>query len=82
VKPLSALTIYRQMNPRFAASDADAAAFKAFATGTSLFRKQGLIADGVLGIPMELQVEDREQLQATLSRVDEAVAPFIAARLR
>jgi len=79
VKPLSALTIYRQTHPAFAATEGDAAAFKAFATGTALFRKQGLIGDGVLGIPMELQVEGREQLQPTLRAVDAAVAPFAAA---
>ena len=79
VKPLSALTIYRQTHPAFAATPEDAAAFKAFATGTSLFRKQGLVGKGVLGIPMELQAGSREQLQAVLASVDAAVAPFSAA---
>jgi predicted RND superfamily exporter protein len=78
VRPLSALTIYRQTHPGFAATAADAAAFKAFATGTTLFRKQGLVGDGVLGIPMELQVNSRDELQVALRQVDAAIAPFVA----
>jgi hypothetical protein len=78
-KPLSALTIYRQTHPEFAATAADAAAFRAFATGTTLFRKQGLVGDGVLGIPMELQVSNRDELQVVLAAVDVAIAPFAAA---
>ena len=78
VNPLSALTIYRQVHPDFQATPKDAAAFKAFATGTKLFRKQGLVGDGVLGIPMELQVKDRDDLQVVLEAVDAALAPFAA----
>lgn len=78
VKPLSALTIYRQTHPEFSATSADAAAFKAFATGTTLFRKQGLVGDRVLGIPMELQVHSRDELQEVLAAVDAKLAPFAA----
>jgi predicted RND superfamily exporter protein len=77
-KPLSALTIYRQTHPEFMATAADAAAFKAFATGTTLFRKQGLVGDRVLGIPMELQVANRDELQAVLAAVDAKLEPFVA----
>ncbi len=79
VKPLSALTIYRQKHPQFAATEDDAFSFRTFATSTNLFRKQGLVGDGVLGIPMELQVDNREELQDVLRAVDEAIAPFVAA---
>jgi uncharacterized protein len=79
VKPLSALTIYRQLHPEFAAEPAQAARFKTFATGTTLFRKQGLVGDGVLGIPMELEAANRDELQVVLRAVDAAVAPFAAA---
>lgn len=79
VKPLSALTIYRQLHPTFSATAEEAVAFKAFATGTTLFQKQGLVGDGVLGIPMELQVADRDELQVVLRAVDAAVAPFAEA---
>ena len=78
-KVLSALTIYRQVHPEFSPTADQAAAFKAFATGTKLFRKQGLVGDGVLGIPMELAVRSREELQVALAAVDEAIAPFVQA---
>jgi len=76
VRPLSALTIYRQTHPDFAATEEQAAAFKSFAIATTLFRKQGLVGDGVLGIPMELQVKSRDELQDVLAAVDVAVQPF------
>ncbi len=79
VKPLSALTIYRQLHSDFAATEEQALAFKAFATGTTLFKKQGLVGDGVLGIPMELEVADRDELQDVLRAVDAVVGPFAAA---
>jgi predicted RND superfamily exporter protein len=79
VNPLSALTIYRQTHPEYRGSAEDAAAFKAFATGTTLFRKQGLVGDGVLGIPMELRVANRDDLQGVLEAVDAVIAPFAAA---
>ena len=79
VRPLSALTIYRQIHTNFTATPAEAAAFKDFATGTTLFRKQGLVGDGVLGIPMELQVANRDELQVVLRAVDATIAPFAAA---
>jgi uncharacterized protein len=79
VKPISALTIYREMHGGFSAAPEQAEAFRAFATGTKLFRRQGLVGDGVLGIPMELDVASREELQATLRAVDDAIAPFVAA---
>jgi len=77
-KPLSALTIYRQTHPDFTPTAEGASAFKAFATGTTLFRKQGLVGDGVLGIPLELSVADRAELQRALRAVDAAIAPFQA----
>ena len=78
-KPLSALTIYRQTHPGFEITPDGAARFRAFATGTSLFRKQGLVGDGVLGIPVELAVPDRSALREALRAVDAAVEPFVDA---
>jgi predicted RND superfamily exporter protein len=79
VKPLSALTVYRQVHPEFSASPEQASAFRAFATGTRLFRKQGLVGDGVLGIPMEIDVGSRAALTETLDRIDAVIAPYVAA---
>jgi uncharacterized protein len=78
VRPLSALTVYRQVHPDFKATPEQARAFRQFATGTKLFRKQGLIGDGVLGIPMEIDVASRENLQSALDGIDTALAGFVA----
>lgn len=77
VRPLSALAIYRQVHPDFEPTPRQAEAFRAFATGTKLFRKQGLVGDGVLGIPLELDASDRETLARRLDAIDAALAPFI-----
>ena len=76
VKPLSALTIYREAHAGFTPDEAGARSFRAFATGTRLFAKQGLVGDGVLGIPVEIDVARREDLTATLDALDAAIAPF------
>ena len=68
VRPLSALTIWRQ-----AARGVD---FRTFATGTDLFRKQGLVGDGVLGIPLEIRADGPADLARALDAVDAAVRPF------
>ena len=70
VRPVSALTLYRESR---AAGD-----FRAFATGTTLFRKQGLVGEGVLGIPIEIDASGREELLGILRDIDGAAAPFIA----
>jgi len=71
VRPLSARTIWRQTHPA-----EDAAGFKAFATGTDLLRRQGLVGDGVLGIPMEIRAETADALGGALDRVDAVLRPF------
>jgi len=70
VRPISAWTLYRESG---ASGD-----FRAFATGTSLLRKQGLVGDGVLGIPIEIDAASREELQSLLRRIDAAAAPYVA----
>jgi len=76
VKPISALTIYEQVHGPFRGGEDEARAFQAFATGTRLFRTQGLVGAGTLGIPMEIEAGGREELQSVLASIDAAVAPF------
>jgi predicted RND superfamily exporter protein len=68
VRPLSALTIWRQVSRGLD--------FRTFATGTDLLRKQGLVGDGVLGIPIEIRAGSTAELARTLDAVDAAVRPF------
>ncbi|HEX4823674.1 MAG TPA: MMPL family transporter [Candidatus Polarisedimenticolaceae bacterium] len=76
VKPISAITIYEQGHGQIRGGADEARAFEAFATGTRLFRTQGLVGDGTLGIPMEIEAKGRDELQSALAAIDAAAAPF------
>ncbi len=72
----SALSTYRRAHPELAATPEGAEAFRKFATGTDLFRKQGLVGDGYLGMPLVLDVRTPEQRNAAIDAIDAALAPF------
>jgi hypothetical protein len=55
VEPQSALTAFRRAKAGFTPTPEQAAAFRAFVTGTTLFKEQGLVADGILAIPVVLR---------------------------
>src|SRR4029450_8994788 len=64
----SALSIFRRTPPSFDATPEDAAAFRAFATGTDLLRRQGLVADDYLALALALDVASPAETQAAVSR--------------
>ncbi|MFO0623223.1 MAG: MMPL family transporter [Polyangia bacterium] len=70
----SALSIYRRAKAGFTANESSVADFKKFATGTQLFRKQGLIGDHFLSVALVLAVKDSAERQATLQLVEAAIA--------
>ncbi len=74
VSPNSALSIFRRTRATFDASPEDAAAFRAFATGTDLLRRQGLVADGYLAIALALDVKTPAERQVALDGIDRAIA--------
>jgi uncharacterized protein len=78
VQPNSALSIFRRTRPRFDATQDDAAAFRAFATGTDLLRRQGLVADGYLAIALALEVGSPAEREEMLSRIERAIAETTA----
>ncbi len=80
VEAFSALTIFRRVRPDFSATPEHAEAFRRFATGTKLFRKQGLVGDGFLGIPVELRVVGQDERNEALAAIDHALAPIEADR--
>ena len=53
--------------------------FRAFATGTKMFAKQGLVGDDFLGIALNLQVTGPAQRDETLAAIERALAPYDAA---
>jgi len=87
VEPHSLLTLYRLAVPGAQVSAAEPERLRAFATGTALFRRAGLLGDHYLGIALELRVHsaaerDRalEAIEARLSPLQASGSPFTAVR--
>ncbi|WP_242343842.1 efflux RND transporter permease subunit [Anaeromyxobacter terrae] len=74
VSPYSALDVYRRAHPGFAPTREGAAAFRAFATGTSFFRRQGLVGDRFQGMAVALDASDPARRDALLAALDAAIA--------
>jgi predicted RND superfamily exporter protein len=74
VTPYSALDVYRRTHPGFAPDAAGAAAFRAFATGTSFFRRQGLVGDGFQALAVGLDATTPARRDALLAAVDASIA--------
>ncbi len=66
----SALGVYRRSHPGFTPSPVTAAAFRSFATGAELFRRQGLVGDGFLGLAVAFPSGRAEQRDLTLAAID------------
>jgi hypothetical protein len=54
----------------------DAAKMRAFATGTSLFRRAGLVGDHYLGMALELRVNTPAERDRALAAIDALVLPL------
>jgi predicted RND superfamily exporter protein len=83
----SLLTLYFRSSPPTAISPADAAKLRAFASGTALVRRTGLMGDHYLGIGLELQVKSPAERDQALGAIDARVLalqadghPFTAIR--
>ena len=74
VVPNSALSVFRRTQARFDATPEDAAAFRRFATGTDLLRRQGLVGDRFLAIGLALEVDGPAQRNDALRAIDAALA--------
>jgi hypothetical protein len=73
VAPYSALDVYRRTHPGFEPTAGGAAAFRAFATGPSFFRRQGLVGDRFQGLAVALDAEGPARRDALLAAVDAAI---------
>jgi len=78
VTPFSALTLYDQIKPGTAATPAGAEAFRRFAGGTDLLRRQGLVGDDFLGLAIDLKAPDGRARDRALSEIDHRVAEIEA----
>jgi uncharacterized protein len=76
VESNSLLKTYRRAKAGFTASPEEAEAFQKFATGTPLFRKQGLVGKNFLAIPLILSVKgtgERHDVVAAIDAVTESL---------
>ena len=72
----SVLTLYFRSAAPATLSAEDAGHIRAFATGTSLFRRSGLLGDRYFGIGLDLHVASPAERNAALSAVDALVLPL------
>src|SRR2546422_1035701 len=76
VSAFSALALHDRVRPGSRGSAGWADDFRRFATGTDLFRKQGLVGDDFLGIALDLEVEGARRRDEILRAIDGALLPF------
>src|SRR5262249_34916785 len=75
VHPFSALALFSRVRPGASAASS-AEEFRRFATGTDLFRRQGLVGEDFLGLPLEIEARGSAGRDAVLAATDRALAPF------
>jgi predicted RND superfamily exporter protein len=75
----SLLTLYFRSSPPATIGADEAAKLRAFAAGTSLVRRAGLMGDHYLGIGLELQVTSPAERDQALAAIDAKVLPLGAA---
>src|SRR5277367_123142 len=78
VQAHSLLTVFFRSSPPDQIGDADAAKLRAFANGTSLFRRSGLMGDDYLGIALDLRVNTPAERDRALDAIDAVVLPMDA----
>jgi len=76
VAPHSLLTVYRLANPGARGSAARSDRLRAFATGTGLFRRAGLLGENYLGIAIELRVQSPAERDRALAAIDAQLRPL------
>ncbi len=72
VTPYSALDVFRQTHPAFRPDAAGTAAYRAFATGTDFFRRQGLVGGRFQGMAVSLAAGNARERDRLLAAVDRA----------
>jgi predicted RND superfamily exporter protein len=74
----SLLTLYFRSSPPAVIGPDEAAKLRAFASGTSLVRRAGLMGDHYLGIALDLQVNTPAERDQALAAIDARVLPIDA----
>ncbi len=76
VEAHSLLTLYQRSRSSAPIGPQDVAALREFATGTSLFRRAGLVGEHYLGIALELRVNSAAERDRALAAIDALVLPL------
>ncbi len=76
VQAHSLLDLYRRAGPGGQINSADAGQVRAFATGTALFRRAGLLGEHYFGIALELRVKSPAERNRALAAIDALVLPL------
>ncbi len=76
VEAHSLLDLYRRTGTAGEITPAEAERVRAFATGTPLFRRAGLLGEQYFGIALELRVKSPAERNRTLSAIDALVLPL------
>jgi uncharacterized protein len=79
VEPHSLITLYRLAIPGAPASAVEADRVRSFATGTTLFRRAGLIGEHYLGIALDLRAQSPAERDRALAAIDLQLRPLEAA---
>jgi uncharacterized protein len=74
----SLLDLYRRAEPVTEISPEEAMHLRAFATGTTLFRRAGLLGDHYLGVAIELRVKSPAERNQALTAIDAFALPLEA----
>lgn len=73
VEVSSALSVFRRAKAGFEATPEQAEAFRKFATGTELLRRQGMVGDGFLAIALVLDVAGSDARREKIAAIDRAL---------
>src|SRR5712675_1778722 len=76
VEAHSVLTLFRRANSSADISQEDAVRLRTFATGTSLFRRAGLLGEHYFGIALDLRVDSPAERDRALAAIDALVLPL------
>jgi predicted RND superfamily exporter protein len=76
VEAHSLLTLFRRANSSADLSPEDAVRLRTFATGTSLFRRAGLLGEHYFGIALDLRVNSPAERDRALAAIDAVVLPL------
>jgi predicted RND superfamily exporter protein len=76
VEAHSLLTLFRRADSSADISPEDAARIRTFATGTSLFRRAGLLGEHYFGIALDLRVSSPAERDRALGAIDALVLPL------